>query len=88
MKWVHMRATELRIELQKIVFDFQKEAHSPEADFWLKIQVMNRSAIDTETVFRLLQKVLFRVQKKKRGFGGRTPPLLGKSMREENLAVP
>ena len=57
MKWVHMRATELRIELQKIVFHFQKAAHSLEADFWLKIQVMNRLSIDLETVFRLLQKL-------------------------------
>ena len=56
MKWVHMRATELRIELQTIVFHFQKNAHSLEADLWLKIQVMNRLSIDLETVFRLFQK--------------------------------
>ena len=57
MTRVHMRATELRIELQQIVFHFQKDAHSLEADFWLKIQVMNRLSIDLETVFRLLQKL-------------------------------
>ena len=34
MKWVHMQATELRIELRGVVFNFLKDAGSPEADLW------------------------------------------------------
>ena len=42
MKWVHMQATELRIELHLLVFHFQKDADSLDADFGPETQVLNK----------------------------------------------
>ena len=42
MKWVHMRATELRIELHLLVFHFQKDADSLDVDFKPETKVLNK----------------------------------------------
>ena len=42
MKWVHMRATELRIELHLLVFHFQTDADSLDADFGPETYVLNK----------------------------------------------